>query len=299
MSVAWLGLWAALLSLGLGSQAFAQDWQVRSWTGEVRALDPERCSRPPNGLPDGCTARGRGDIAAAWYTEPTTRYAHAILGDAIEAGALTVRLANGAQTTLTLPQTEVFEDRTPRLFDLDGDGRTEIITIRASTRAGASVTLYGVRGETIVELGSTRFIGRANRWLNIAGIADYLGRGDLQVAFVETPHIGGTLKLATFGPRGVEIVAVAGGFSNHEIRAREQRLSATADIDGDGRPDLALPDARRERMRLVRFVPGAVDDLASIPLPGRVNRPVIAEGRGQRLRFITGLSTGEIVSVSR
>jgi hypothetical protein len=111
---------------------------------------------------------------------------------------LRVRLAGGTPERVVLPDSEVFEDRTPRLADLDGDGRTEIITIRASLRQGGSVAVYGVRGEQIVELGATPFIGRSNRWLNIAGIADFLGRGDLQIAFVETPHIGGTLKLATF-----------------------------------------------------------------------------------------------------
>ncbi|MEM6712469.1 MAG: VCBS repeat-containing protein [Pseudomonadota bacterium] len=286
-------------TLAGGSASLAQDWQVRLVNGEVRALAPERCTRPRNGLPDGCVARGSGDVAAAWYTEPTTRYAHAILGDAIEAGTLTVRLSNGAQTSLALPPSEVFEDRIPYLADLDRDGRTEIITIRASARAGAAVTVYGVRGEALVELGTTRFIGTPNRWLNIAGIADYLGRGHLQIAFVETPHIGGTLKLATFGRSGLQVVAQARGFSNHEIRAREQRLSATADIDGDGRPDLAVPDARRERLRLVRFEADTVRDITSIALPAPVNRPVVAEGRGERLRFLTGLSSGQVVSVSR
>lgn len=290
---------SALLFLVLGSSALSQEWQVQRLGSVNDSVFAERCSRAPSGLPDGCLARGTGDVAAAWYTEPTTRYAHAILGDAIEAGALTVRASNGTQTTLTLPDDLVFEDRIPHLADLDGDGRTEIVTIRSSTRLGGSVAVYGLRGQAIVELGATPFIGRSNRWLNIAGIADFLGRGDLQVAFVETPHIGGTLKLAVFDGQSMRVIAQRGGFSNHAIRSREQRLSAVADIDGDGTMDLALPDARRETLRLVRFEAGNVVPIASIALPGQVVLPVLSEGAGDTVRFVTGLSNGTVVSVGR
>jgi hypothetical protein len=40
-------------------------------------------------LPDGGTARyASGNIRAAWYSAPTTRYDHGVLGDAIEGGGL-------------------------------------------------------------------------------------------------------------------------------------------------------------------------------------------------------------------
>lgn len=289
----------ALLACLITVPVSAQDWHVRS-LGEVSpSLFAERCQRATDGLPDGCMVSGSGDVRAAWYTQPTDRYAHAILGDGIEAGALRVRLANGAQTDFVLPDNLVFEDRTPRLADLDGDGRTEIITIRSSNRSGGSVAVYGVRGESIVELAATPFIGRSNRWLNIAGIADFLGRSDLQVAFVETPHIGGTLKLAVFDGQSMRVVARQSGFSNHEIRSREQRLSAVADIDGDGIVDLAVPNARRTSLELVRFAGGRIHTLASVPLPSSVRQAVLSEGQGASARFVIGLANGNIVSVQR
>lgn len=248
---------AALLLGLIALPAAAQEFSLSQLGAASPSLFAERCQRAPDGLPDGCLATGTGDIAAAWYTRPTDRYAHAILGDAIEAGVLRVRLASGGERELVLPESEVFEDRTPRLADLDGDGRMEIITIRSSLRQGGSVAVYGVRGAEIVELGATRFIGRSNRWLNIAGIADFLGRGDRQIAFVETPHIGGTLKLASFDGAGLRVVASMAGFSNHAIRSREQRLSAVADFDGDGAMDLLVPDARRNQLLAIGFVPQA------------------------------------------
>jgi hypothetical protein len=129
---------------------------------------------------------------------PTTRYGHSILGDAVEAGELIVKSAKGRTFSLVLPPSEVFEDRYPRLADLDGDGTVEVVAIRSSLSFGASVAVYGLRKGTVMELASTPFIGRANRWLNIAGIARFRGRRGRETAYVQAPHIGGTLFLYAF-----------------------------------------------------------------------------------------------------
>ncbi|MBV6658246.1 MAG: hypothetical protein KI785_10825, partial [Devosiaceae bacterium] len=181
----------------------------------------------------------------------------------------------------------------------DGDGRAEVITIRASVRLGGSVAVYGVREGALMELGATPFIGRANRWLNVAGVADFLGTGDRQIAFVETPHIGGTLKLARFSGGRLSVIASEAGYSNHEIRAREMRLSAVADIDGDGRMDLALPNASRSTLELVRFTGGRIATLDRVALPARVAGPIIADGRGDGLAFTMLLADGSVVDVRR
>lgn len=290
---------SALLFLAPGSTALAQDWQIQSMGAVSDAVFAQRCTRASQsgtsaGLPDGCVVRGNGDVRSAWYVAPTTRYGHGILGDAIEAGGLSIELANGAQTTLTLPDDHVFEDRTPRLADLDGDGSTEIITIRSSTRLGGSVTVYGVRGEALVELAATPYIGRSNRWLNIAGIADFTGQGGLQVAFVETPHIGGTLKLAAFDGRSMLVIAQRGGFSNHAIRSREQQLSFVDDMDGDGLLDLILPNARRDQLVAVTFSP-SLEVLAQLPLPSTVEQMV---GEVSSDRAFVRMSAGPVLQVS-
>ncbi|GAB5508941.1 MAG: hypothetical protein Rhims3KO_03420 [Hyphomicrobiales bacterium] len=271
---------SAFLLCATASAVSAQDWQLQQLGAVNDSVFAERCSRAPSGLPDGCVVRGNGDVRSAWYVAPTTRYAHGILGDAIEAGGLRVELASGAQTTLSLPDDQVFEDRTPRLADLDSDGRTEIITIRSSTRLGGSVAVYGVRGEALVELGATPYIGRSNRWLNIAGIADFTGQGGLQVAFVETPHIGGTLKLAAFHGNAMQVVAQIGGFSNHGIRSREQRLSAVADVDSDGLMDIILPNARRDQILAVTFRPNVLR-LAQLPIADTIEQ-LANDGQSRR-----------------
>ena len=52
-------------------------------------------------------------ITSADYTIPTTRYAHGILGDAIEHGALVIKLSNAKTVTITLLQSDVFENAAP------------------------------------------------------------------------------------------------------------------------------------------------------------------------------------------
>ena len=155
-----------------------------------------------NGLPDGHVAEfATGKVRAAWYVAPTSRYRHAILGDGIEAGGLRVKLDTGKELTLTLPKNLVFEDRTPRLIDLGGEGGggeggdgAEIVTLLANNREGAAVAVYGVVDGKLKLLDRTPFIGRANRWRNIAGFADYNDDGLMEIAEVVTPHIGGTLR---------------------------------------------------------------------------------------------------------
>lgn len=255
--------------------------------------------RAKDGLPDGHIAKkAGGDITAAWYSDPTTRYRHGVIGDAVEAGQLNVRTKTGKTFTLKLPKSEVFEDRTPRLADLDGDGRTEVITIRSSNRGGGSVTLYALRDGQLQEVGNTGFIGRANRWLNIAGIADYLGKGTLQVAYVETPHIGGTLRLYEFRNGKMRQVASDYGYSNHAIGSRNLGLSATADMNGDGTLDLLVPNTSRSALHAVSFTGGTIRQLGKFQLPAPLETDIHTSGSKSSPTFLFGLTNGRYYQLS-
>ncbi|MEO0361988.1 MAG: VCBS repeat-containing protein [Pseudomonadota bacterium] len=243
-------------------------------------------------LPDGLVATGDLDVAAAWYEAPTTRYAHGILGDAVEAGTLAVRTVDGEAIRFALPDTHVYEDRYPRIADLDGDGRAEIVTIRASRRGGGGIAVYGLRDGALEEVASVPDIGTPNRWLNIAAIADLNGDGGLEIAFVKTPHIGGTLRIFAFYAGELRLVDELWGFSNHAIGAREMRLSALIDLDG--RPTLAVPSADRRALRIVRLG-NAIREVASVDLPARIDKAVAADGDG----FVVGLSDGSVMRVGR
>lgn len=255
---------------------------------------------PGDALPDGLVATSsRGDISAAWYIGPTTRYGHAVLGDAVEAGGLRIRTRDGDVLDYKLPESEVFEDLYPRLADLDADGSTEIVTIRASLRAGAAVTVYGLRDGRIYFLASTPFIGTPNRWLNIAGIAPFRGGPGLEIAHVRTPHIGGTLIFHAFERGRLVQVARQFGFSNHAIGSRELRLSAIADVNADGRADLVLPRADRMGLRIVTLTSGSVRFLGAVPLPAQIDKAIALQGKNRNAAFLVGLTNGQVFRVSR
>ena len=220
--------------------------------------------RPADALPDGQPALGQRDIAQAWLVGPTTRYGHGVLGDAVEAGGLRAVMADGRVLDHRLGPDSVFEDLQPRLADLDGDGRDEILVVRAYLSAGAALAVFSIRDGRLVLRAETAPIGIPNRWLNPVGVGDVDGDGEVEAAYVETPHIGGILRVVALrGDRLVEEATVH-GVSNHAIGSRALGLSAVLDLDGDGSDDILLPTAARRGVRFISLAGGAVRDLAAI-----------------------------------
>jgi len=259
---------------------------------DLRPLDRDPRPRParPDMLPDGEETAGN-DVRAAWLVAPTTRYGHGILGDAIEAGGLAVMRGDGEVVRLALGPGAVFEDRRARLGDLDGDGRDEIVVVESSLTRGAALAVYGLADDRLVRRVATPPIGRAHRWLNPAVAADLDGDGRIEVAYVETPHIGGTLRLYEFGAAGLNPDGAVTGFSNHGIGSREQDMAAPLDWNADGVVDLALPDASRRSLRVMSFAGGIDTELARIEHDAPIATAVLAVGNA----VVYGLADGTLV----
>lgn len=287
------------------SAAQAQEsWKVRKLenTSAYNQAIAERRPAAPSGIRDmrlASAPRPHSTIARAWYGEPTQRYRHGILGDATEAGELVVELTSGERLSYRLPETEVFEDIAPRIANLDASKEPEIVTILSSVNKGASVSVFGVSANRIVKLASTAFIGQPNRWLNVAGIERYMGANTPEIAFVTTPHIGGNLRFVRYDRGKLRSLAGASGYSNHVIGSRELRLSASRDINGDGKQDLALPSANRRVLRIMGFRDGTLDEIGRADLPSPVNKPVIASGSGKNVAFTVGLENGSVYEIRR
>ena len=259
--------------------------------------------RPPGrgtargGIPSGtiATATGPG-IVEAWYSDPTDRYDHGILGDRIEGGSLTVIDDAGLRYTLTLDVDHVFEDLTPRIADIDGDGANDVVAIRSGINDGAGIAVYGLSTGGLAEIANIPPIGRTHRWLNLAGIADFNGDGLLDIAIVKTPHIGGRLEIWTM--RGqLGLIAAADGFSNHAIGSTELGLSAIADVNGDGVADLALPNDGSATLRIVSLRGGAIIELAAIALAAPIATAIGSVHFAGGSAFLAGLENGSLVLV--
>ena len=207
-------LWLAVLGLGLAAGAHAQPEghcfaaSLAGGCAEGRVTDADGVLLPGTHV---------------YFSEPTRRYAHGVLGDDVEWGRL-VYVQQGSAAhgpylfeEFVLPPSRVFEDLTPRLYDLDGDGQFEIVAVESEASSGAQLAVYGLRDTRLVKLAATPHIGRANRWLAPLGAADLDGDGAIEVAYIDRPHLAKTLRIWRYRNGALEPVADAPGLTNHRI----------------------------------------------------------------------------------
>lgn len=127
-----------------------------------------------------------------------------------------IAVEDWAHTTryrVTLPQDHVFEDLTPRLWDITGDGLPEVVVIETDMALGGSLAVYDQSGK----IAETPHIGRPNRWLAPVGAADFDGDGRIEVAFVDRPHLAKTLRIFEWDGEKLVLDAELDGLTNHRI----------------------------------------------------------------------------------
>lgn len=212
-------------------------------------------------------------IVAADYISPTSRYAHGVLGDAIEHAGLRVTLNNGAERSAIWSELVVFEDTQPRLVDLDGDGAPEVITVESHELAGARLAIWGLDEQNnLVKRAQNDFYGTPNRWLAVAGAADLDGDGFVEIAYVDRPHLAKKLMVWRFVPQAggdkLELVATLDGLTNHRI--------GESDIGGglrncDGAIEVITANADWTRVMASRLVDGELQARDIGPHEGRAS----------------------------
>ncbi len=171
------------------------------------------------------------EIVEATYSEPTSAYPHGVLGDDEEWERLeiVVRRERGTEGGLfhgyvnvtyhidALPET-VYEDIAPRLWDVTGDGKPEVVVVESHQTKGARLLIIELQEDGNLEyLTATPYIGQRFRWLAPVGAADFDGDGFIEIAFVDRPHLAKVLKVWRYTPELFSQVATLQGVSNHRI----------------------------------------------------------------------------------
>lgn len=205
-----------------------------------------------------------GSVTAARLAQPTTRYDHGVLGDAVEWGALDLTVRDcpacpSRHLTVTLPETRVFEDVEARIVDADGDGRTEVMVVETDIARGASLALYDAEGARY----ATAFLGQTHRWLAPVGVADLDGDGRPEIAYVEKPHLDRVLVILRFRDGRFTELARLPGVTNHRIG--DSRISGGIRDCGPG-AEAVLATADWSGLVAIRLRDGQA---LVTPLPGR------------------------------
>ncbi|WP_078599451.1 VCBS repeat-containing protein [Thioclava sp. DLFJ4-1] len=167
---------------------------------------------------------------AAQFTEPTDRYGHGALGPDHEFANLQIDVARKAgnpkglfsgHSTLTydlrLDPDMVYEDTSPRLSDLDGDGIAEVIVVQSHLKFGSRLLVLTVKSGKPEFLAATDFVGEPNHWLAPIGVADFNGNGHRDIALIDAPHRLGVLRLFEYRDGALHPTFSGGSFTNHRF----------------------------------------------------------------------------------
>jgi hypothetical protein len=208
-------------------------------------------------------------IQSARFAQPTDRYPHNVLGELRGFGALEVTLDTGTILRLTLPDTRVFEDIAPRLWDIDGDGQPEVVAVESDQRLGARLTAWSIdatqTAPTLTLRAASDFIGTRFRWLAPVGIADFTGNGRPEIAYVAMPHLAKRLILVELAGNRFVPVAQMDGVSNHRIG--QDFITGGVVFCTDG-PRILVPSGDWQRRLQVRYADGALRVVGDVALSG-------------------------------
>ncbi|MCI5039948.1 MAG: VCBS repeat-containing protein [Donghicola eburneus] len=185
-------------------------------------------------------------ITWAGYDGPTTRYDHEVLGDPVEYTKLIVRTDEDREFSLEWAKQIVFEDTEPLIVDLDNDGSAELLTVESHEELGSRLAIYGISTGTLSMLIATPFIGRKHRWLAKIGAEDLDGDGNMEIAYIDRPHLDKTLRIYRYTriehsktESTVRLTPIADedGLTNHQI-GWPYIVGGIRTCEGDGTPEI-------------------------------------------------------------
>jgi hypothetical protein len=224
---------------------------------------------------------GSTDIQAMVLSDRTERYRHGVLGDKIEASAVTVvsvaTHALAIRFRYIVRGAAVIEDLIPIVAPIGEGLRPALVVVKSAPRQGASVLVLGWREAGLELLAEGPAFGLSNRWVHVIGAADVTGDGIPELVAVNTPHFSGVLvayerRVATLIP-----LAKALGYSSHAIGSRNQDQAFFADMSGNGRLEVILPRQSRDVLAALELSNGRWEERWALQLAGPVQSNLVVD----------------------
>lgn len=261
---------------------------------------------------------------AIFNRQTDRRYIHGILGDSQEGYEMHILKWNNEsklveiETSVLLPGEDlVFEQLAPMWADINGDGIDDILTTTSTTDKGAQLVAYLLKkNETINRFyvagtASSPYIGTGSRWLHQLAVGPLGPNGETEIVEVRTPHIGGHVRYYRFQEDGnngtlgsLVLVAETSQYSTHDIGSRNIDRATVADFNGDGLPELVVPDQQSSFLYgLQRHSDGGVGQVWKVPLRRRslssnIGVSCSKNAESERIELLIGLESSEVLRVS-
>ncbi len=258
----------------------------------VLLLGPDlapRERREVDALPDGDPVEVGG--AVALLATPTQRYRHGVLGDEIEAGAVTLLDAHDLHPlgNYEVAGPAVIEQR--RVLAFPAAGPAGMLLTRSSAASGAGVVALALVDGALREVGATAPIGAGERWLNLFAARDG------HAYAVRTPHLGGPLERYAWLDGGLRVERYDLGVTNHRLGSRNLDLGVLlpAPEGAAGERDLlALPTPDRRGVRVVACGAAGCRAVLDLALDAPLSSNLAAARRQGGLALYAGLANGTV-----
>lgn len=241
---------------------------------------------------------GIGQIAI--YVNATDqRYVHGIMGDQIEGATLLILDTKDSEirvlARVDLPGEDVYEGIAPFWADVDGDGVEDLVTTVSNSTTGSRLRAYLWNGNQIKQEVDGPAIGQGNRWQHQLS-AEALGpNGEIEIADVLTPHIGGTLRFYRFDGTSLNVEASFPSVTTHSIGSRNLDQTATGDFNGDGQPEVVVMTVQRDAIIGVQHTENGAEEVWRLDAGGEITTnfsPV--ELLDNRLGLAVGTANGNL-----
>ena len=252
-----------------------------------------------NAQPDArMVMNGIGQVAV--YVNATDqRYVHGIMGDRLEGSTLLILDTKDGEirvlARVDLPGEDVYEGISPFWADVDGNGREDIVTTVSNSSSGSRLRAYMWDGSKIKQEVDGIAIGQGNRWQHQLTAGPLGPNGEIEIADVLTPHIGGTLRFYRFDGTSLNVEATFPSVTTHSIGSRNLDQTAIGDFNGDGQPEVVVMSMGRNYIIGVQHTENGAEEVWRLDAGDRITTnfsPV--ELLDNRLGLAVGTANGNL-----